>query len=340
MGLRNLFGLLGPKAADYESDQLTRQHIGRAYGPAAGATVAPGHLLLVVVASGAYRAHTVIVHAIMGRNADRPALHRMDVQSVESLGVIEPSQVADRIAHTAQALPGVQVLVNTGGQGVTVARLLSVLCVSVRRFNWAEACTNPEFCEGYRNVKAQAYDRMIEAFHQQAITFQCEPPLYLYEDARRIGRRVVDGVCEFAPNELVGQYEGVDVLDALALAYIDGVTWRCAPTRPAVVAGRQADARRTAAADITARDDRSSVDSMGLASPLHPLSPFNQSALLAPAEVPRREDPAPVRCEPDHYSPSDYSGSHSSSYDSGSCSSSYSSSSDSSSSCSSNSSCD
>jgi hypothetical protein len=345
MGIRNLFAsLLRSKDSDYVFGLIDRGHIGASHERTPLVRENAGDLILVAVAGGCYRAQTVLVHARIGRSASGDPLHNLDVMQVESLGVPDPAEVAEHIADRRNALPGAQVLIHVGGQGITVARLLTHVGIPHRRINWGDQSSDPTLRKTYRNVKAQAYESLVTAFHRHAITFQCEPPLYLYQDAARIGRRVHDDRIEYASANLVGQFEGIDLLDCLAAAYLDGLTWTVAPAKvPPVVAALRAEAQRAAPASSSRFDSSPApVDSMGLGSTLHPLNPLspynslNQQAALA--DEPRRHEPEPVRCMPSSHSSSDYGSSYSS-YDSGS--SGYSSySSDSGSSCSGSSGCD
>lgn len=344
--LTALSNLLKGKNTDYTFELITRRDIGAAYGLAPVAQEGVGHLILVAVASGTHRAETVLVHVRVGRNPRHDQHLCLDVMQVVGLGVPTPNFIADRVIEMAQDLPGVQVLVHASGMGVAVARMLVGRGVPTRSINWGDRSHIALHREAFRNLKAYAYDGLLAAFVRSSITFQCEPPLYLYQDAARIGRRVVDGMVEYAPNQLVGQFEGVDVLDALALAYLDGVTWTVAPTKaPPVVAALRAEAQRAASVSDTRYDHTPAqvVDPLGLASPLHPLNPLspynaaNQQSALA--DEPRRHEPEPVRCEPVRHSSSDYSSSYSS-YDSGSSGCSSYSSDSGSSSCSGSSGCD
>lgn len=318
MGIRNLFAsLLRSKDSGYVFGLLDRGHIGASHERTPLVRENAGDLILVAVAGGCYRAQTVLVHARIGRSTSGDPLHNLDVMQVQSLGVPDPVEVAEHIADKRNALPGAQVLIHVGGQGITVARLLTHVGIPHRRVNWGQECPDAEQRKTFRNVKAQAYESLITAFHRHAITFQCEPPLYLYQDAARIGRRVQDDRIEYASGDLVGQFEGVDLLDCLAAAYLDGLTWTVAPVRvrPAVVAALRAEAQRAAPAS-TSRNDHAPAplaDPMGLASPLQPLNPLSGYNLGTQAEEFRRHEPEPVRCEPVRHSSSDYG----SSYDSG-----------------------
>lgn len=321
MGIRNLFAsLLRPKDSGFVFGLIDRGNIGASHDRTPLVRENAGDLILVAVAGGRYRAQTVLVHARIGRSTSGDPLHNLDVIQVESLGVPDPVEVAEHIADKRNAVPGAQVLIHVGGQGINVARLLSHVGIPHRRVNWGEECPDAEQRKTFRNVKAQAYESLITAFHRHAITFQCEPPLYLYQDAARIGRRVHDDRIEYAPGDLVGQFEGVDLLDCLAAAYLDGLTWTVAPAKvPPVVAALRAEAQRAAPVSSSRYDHTPApvADPMGLASPLHPLNPLSGYSLAsqqaAQAEESRRHDPEPVRCEPVRHSSSDYG-----SYDSGS----------------------
>lgn len=322
MGILNLFGLLGAKPEGYAFDQITRRDIGRAYGMSPRADEDYGHLLLVVVAGGAYRTQTVIVQARIARNRLDGDLHSLDVVAVEAMGRPAPTEIAERLALMARGLPGVQVLINAGGLGVSVARLLYHVGVPHLRINPGEDCATEALRGRYVNRKAQAYDRMCQAFAACVITFQCEPPVYLYGDAHRIGRRVVDGLIEFAPAKDIGFCEGVDVLDAMSLAYLDGIAWKVVPTKP--LFQQVQDDARAAAADVDTSADQTAqqqayllATQYGPPNPLYTAPPGGVMHSYRSDDVPAPRVAEPVPCEParhSSHSTSDYS----SSYDSGS----------------------
>lgn len=332
MGILNLFGLIGAKSEGgvrdrikletYAFDQITRRDIGRAYGMSPRADEDYGHLLLVVVAGGAYRSQTVIVQARIARNRLGGDLHSLDVVAIEAMGRPAPTEIAERLTRMARGLPGVQVLINAGGLGVSVSRLLHNEAVPHLRFNPGEDCATEALRDQYVNRKAQAYDRMCQAFAACVITFQCEPPLYLYGDAHRIGRRVVDGRIEFAPAKEIGYCEGVDVLDAMSLAYLDGIAWKVVPTKP--LFQQLLDDSRAAAADVETSADQTAqqqayllAPQVGQPNPLYTAPPGGVMHSYRSDDVPAPRAADPVPCEParhSSHSTSDYG----SSYDSGS----------------------
>lgn len=345
MGILNLFGLLGAqsegsvrdriKLETYAFDQITRRDIGLAHCMHPKANEDYGHLLLVVVAGGAYRSQTVIVQARIARNRLGGDLHNLDVVAIEAMGRPAPTEIAERLAQMARGLPGVQVLINAGGLGVSVARLLNNEGVPHLRFNPGENCATEALRDRYVNRKAQSYDRMCQAFAACVITFQCEPPVYLYGDAHRIGRRVIDGRIEFAPAKEIGFCEGVDVLDAMSLAYLDGIAWKVVPTKPLL--HQVADDARAAAADVETSTDQTAqqqayllATQVGQHNPLYTAPPGGVMHSYLSNDVPAQRAPEPAPCEPTRHSShsaSDYGSSHSShsssdSYSSSSCSSS------------------
>lgn len=230
--------VLGQFAEDSGSNLLTRTELEKAFnaGQIIGDDEQFGIMVLADVGLGEYRDESVAIIAKVVGYAD----HGPDARRVEYIEMPYCTNSKNEIifsgdlANLVGKLSNATLLVDNGGVGATVNKLIEASGVPVVKINWGKPCFKKEYRERFYNQRACAMVRFRDAVKSGRVSFRYSTDRRTKEKVLLQGSRLpyhfaeAGGLRYVMEKKEVMRKNGIkspDIMDAKSFAFLEDATY-------------------------------------------------------------------------------------------------------------------